>query len=108
MNKAGSIDYVLDRIKLLDIRTVFPHEAGKKPEVYSIMAAMNRVDPNHLKRMNLIPITVRPNKYIKIQRNEYTIPSGISLLAASTRGFKCAYDIEQMKGRQNGGIAILG
>ena len=94
MNKSsfevGSIGYVLDRIKLLDIETVFPHEAVKKPEVYSIMAAMNRVDPNHRKRMSPIPIIVRPYKDSATQRDEYVVLDGMHRYAAMKEA-KCKY-----------------
>ena len=88
--KLGSIGYVLDRIKLLDIETVFPHEAVKKPEVYSIMAAMNRVDPNHRKRMSPIPIMVRPYTNTTTQRDEYVVLDGMHRYAAM-REAKCKY-----------------
>jgi aspartate aminotransferase-like enzyme len=89
MSKLGSIGYVLDRIKLLDIKTVFPHEAHKNPEVYSIMAAMNRVDPNHRKRMSPIPIIVRPYKTAE-QNDEYVVLDGMHRFAAM-KDANCRY-----------------
>ena len=107
--KLGSIPYVLGRIKLLDIETVFPHEAVKDPEVYSIMAAMNRVDPNHRKRMSPIPIIVRPYKNTANQNEEYVVLDGMHRYAAMKKA-NCKYVLAHIVYDEdiNSGACVLG
>lgn len=56
--KLGDLGYTLERLQILPVDKIFPHEATKDMEIYSIREAMNRRDGVLKKKMSPLPIMV--------------------------------------------------
>ena len=49
-------DYILNHLKIIPTKNLFPHEMTRPSHVYSIRAAMNSIDPQIGKRLSPLPI----------------------------------------------------
>lgn len=88
----GSLEYALGCLQLIEMEKVYPHEATKKPQVFSLMASMNRIDPEIGKRMSPIPIMVRSYENPDSGSTEYVVLDGMHRYAAmSERGCQYAF-----------------
>ena len=73
--KPGTVEYTFNNLKILPIEDVYPHEATKPSEVYSIRGSINRIDPYTHRRMSPFPIMVTPRE--KNGQQKYVVLDGM-------------------------------